>query len=715
MLKRLILLCVCILCGGMLGEASAQTPVDDLVERIEKGASKKFIFEITDAESEEDFFELSSKRGKIIVEGNNWVSIAVGLNWYLKYYAGVQVTRDNPTPQLNYLPKVESKVRLSTDLLLRYYLDVQSASHASAYWSAQRWQQEIDYMALHGVNMPLVTTGVSEVYRSMLRKLGYNTAEVQSFLPHPAYEGWWLDGKIEGWGAPVSEDFTAARAEVGRFAVDEMRKWGIEPVLMGYNGMMPSDSTGVQTQWNGITSPKVYNPTSKEFAEYAKVYYEELEKVYGKARYYLVNPIKLTESGNVPNSREEGEAIFASIKNAVPTATWVVGVEDANPTTELIDYIPRGELIVVDRNIDRLPEWGDKTSRLARKEGFVGQRWIYAAKVDYDGRGDMYGNISRIVGGYYVARESGADFSMVGVGVANDGVRGNDILFEVMYELPWSGEKLNVVEWTNRYVEARYGTESVRLKEAWRILLNTLYSPKYTSEQRGASQSVFAARPALIVPRVSTEGTTDIYYDGEKLKEALRIMLSAASEVQNRENFEADLVDVAMAVLSNYGKETLEKIRDAFNKAEREELKTLTNNFLDAMLLADNLLNSHPQTMVGNYIEEAMKVGGNPWQRDWLRYGARTMISSWGSEVVANDWEMHDKTHRLYGGVMADLYAKRWARFFNYIEEKEKLPQGETYYDIERNWAEGKNPYPVEPLFDAALVAREVLELENNN
>lgn len=707
---RVLMCCVCVMCSVAVSGVLAQSPVEGLVERIEKGASKKFLFEISDAESPEDFFTLSTKRGKILIEGNNWISVAVGLNWYLKYYAGVQVTRENPTPQLNYLPKVEKEVRYSTELLLRYYLDAPSASHSSAYWNEKRWQQEIDYMALHGINMPLITTGLSEVWRATLQKAGYSIEDIQRFLPHPAYEGWWLEGKIEGWGGPVSSDFTASRAKVGAYAVSECREWGMEPVLMGYNGLLPSDTTQQRAYWKGISRPMVLNPTSESYRKIAELYYKELTRVYGEANYYLVNPLEDAITLQKPQTREEGEAIYASIQNAVQGASWVVGAWEDSPTDELIDYIPRGGVVVLDKWCDALPQWGDKSSRLARRNGFLGHSWIYSAKIDFEGRGSMYGNISRIVGGYYLACESGASFSMVGVGTTNDGVRGNDILFELLFELPWREDQITTSEWVDGYAEARYGVSSAKLKEAWRKLSSTLYSPGYSSERRGATQSVFAARPALVVPRVTSDGTTKVFYDTEELKDALRLMVNASGEVNNRANFESDVVEVALAVLSNYGYEILAKITDAFNSADREELKTLTNNFLYAMLLADNLLNSQPQSMVGNYIEEAMSVGRNPWQRDWLRYGARTMISSWGSEVVANDEEMHDSAFRMYSGVMADLYAKRWARFFNYIEENEVLPIGETYYDIERDWAADKTAYETKASSDAVMLAREILD-----
>ena len=35
-----------------------------------------------------------------------------------------------------------------------------TASYSSAFWDWRRWEREIDWMALHGVNLPLAFTGV---------------------------------------------------------------------------------------------------------------------------------------------------------------------------------------------------------------------------------------------------------------------------------------------------------------------------------------------------------------------------------------------------------------------------------------------------------------------------------------------------------------------------------------------------------------------------
>lgn len=85
-------------------------PVNGLLERIDKGASKKFVIELN--KGTDDFFELDQKGSKVVVRGNNYVNIATGINWYLKYYAGIQLSWNGMQASLpQVLPAVPQKER----------------------------------------------------------------------------------------------------------------------------------------------------------------------------------------------------------------------------------------------------------------------------------------------------------------------------------------------------------------------------------------------------------------------------------------------------------------------------------------------------------------------------------------------------------------------------------------------------------------------------
>ena len=115
MMKKLISLFLFLSCVVSL----FANPINGLLERIDKGASKKFI--IQQQKSSVDFFELDQKGDKVVVRGNNYVSIATGINWYLKYHAGIHLSWNGMKADLpEILPAVTQTERHETNLPYRY-------------------------------------------------------------------------------------------------------------------------------------------------------------------------------------------------------------------------------------------------------------------------------------------------------------------------------------------------------------------------------------------------------------------------------------------------------------------------------------------------------------------------------------------------------------------------------------------------------------------
>ena len=147
-------------------------PIDALLDRIDSGLSQKLIVEITPAPN--DFFEISQSGDKPKIVANNKVSAAAGVHWYLKYHAGVQLCWERPVAAMPpVLPPVAMTERRTANVPVRYYLNYCTFSYSMPFWNEARWQQEVDWMALHGVNMPLMLVGSAAVWRTTLRDIGY--------------------------------------------------------------------------------------------------------------------------------------------------------------------------------------------------------------------------------------------------------------------------------------------------------------------------------------------------------------------------------------------------------------------------------------------------------------------------------------------------------------------------------------------------------------
>lgn len=702
---------------GLLGPVFAAgrglNPVAALVERIQPGQSSRFVFELDEQQSPTDFFELGSRGGKVLIKGNNYLSIAAGLNWYLKYYAGVQIAWNNPRPRLSNIrfPKPKQRERHTTDMLVRYYMNYCTFSYSAPFWDWERWEQEIDWMALHGVNMPLSLTGAATVWRNTLLELGVGKEQIDRFIAGPAHQAWWLMNNIEAWGGPNPEEWYERQARLERRIVERCREWGMEPVFAGYGGMVPSDTTVwrqlglTQVQepglWCGYRRPAFLQPTDPVFPKIADTYYKNLKALYGEeARYFAVDPFHEGGSTAGVDLPAAGTAIYEAMKRADPGAVWVVQGWQSCPHPEMIRDLPGGDLLVLDLFSESRPMWGgDLRSPWRRAEGYGRHDWVYCMLLNFGGNVGMYGKMQRVIDSYYLAREmqqadSACARYLKGIGAVPEGIENNPAMFELLYELPWRPERFDRTAWVETFAEARYGHTLPQVAEAWRILAGTVYDPPYESLQEGTTESVFCARPALRVERVSGWGSSELTYEAGETQRALGLLLEVAERFRGCNNFEYDLVDVARQALADRGNVLLKRIEAAFDRSDRTAFKQLSDQFLSLILLQDDLLRSRKEFMTGPWIEAAMRWGGRrPEEQDFYRRNARTLITTWGNRYAANVGGLHDYAHREWAGLLRDLYYPRWKTFFDAIIRGDLPPA--DYYPMEAEWAAGVQPYPI--------------------
>ena len=438
--------------------SQAGTPISGLLDRIDTNASRKFVIEYI--KSDTDFFELDQKGKKVVIRGNNHVSIATGIHWYLKYYVGIHLTWNNMHVKLpDVLPSVTKKERHETTLRHRYYLNYCTHSYSMAFWDWERWQQEIDWMALHGINLPLAITGTASVWQNVLTRLGYSTDEVNNFVAGPAFQAWWLMNNLEAWGGPNTSNWYEKQEELQKKILKRMREFGIEPVLPGYSGMVPNNAKeklGLNVAepglWCGYRRPAILQPTDRQFQHIADLYYEELTKLYGKANYYSMDPFH--EGGSVTgvDLNAAGKAIHAAMKRVNPKAVWVAQAWQQCPYEEMIANLPAGDLIVLDLYSESRPQWGDPSSTWYRKNGFGAHDWLYCMLLNYGGNVGLHGKMTHVINEFYKARNSRFGQTLKGVGLTMEGIENNPVMYELLCELPWRTSPFTGNEWLKDYI-----------------------------------------------------------------------------------------------------------------------------------------------------------------------------------------------------------------------------------------------------------------------
>lgn len=711
---------LCLISLFLLGVTLYASPITGLLERIDKGASRRFVIERL--RGEKDFFELDQKGNKVVVRGNNYVSIATGINWYLKYYAGINLSWNGMQADLpEVLPPVLKKERHETDLKLRYDFNYCTFSYSMAFWDWKRWEQEIDWMALHGINLPLAMVGTDVVWKNVLEELGYTREEINAFIAGPGFQAWWLMNNLEGWGGPNPDSWYERQEELQKRILKRMREYGIEPVLPGYSGMVPhnaKDRLGLNVadpgRWNGYPRPAFLQPTDPQFERIAALYYREMTRLYGKASYYSMDPFH--EGGNTSGVDLEaaGKAIWKAMKQANPRAAWVVQAWGANPRPQMIRNLPAGDMVVLDLFSESRPQWGDPASSWYRKEGFGQHDWLFCMLLNYGGNVGLHGKMAHLIEEFYKAKDSSFGKTLKGVGMTMEGIENNPVMYELLCELPWREQRFSKDEWLEGYLKARYGKSDSQVSQAWMLLSNTIYNCPAASTQQGTHESILCARPSWKAYQVSSWSEMSDYYDPADVIRAAGMMVDAAERFRGNNNFEYDLVDIVRQAVAEKGRLMYRVLVDAYKAGDRELFKLSSDRFLRLILMQDRLLATRPEFKVGRWLESARNLGSTEEEKDWYEWNARVQITTWGNRVAADDGGLHDYAHREWNGLLRDFYYLRWK---TWLDEQLKSfeggqPKAIDFYALEEPWTLKHNSYASEaegnPVDIACEIYREI-------
>ncbi len=666
--------------------ASAETvnpqAVTDLLDRVTKAADKFVtVLDETLATGGEEVFVITSQDGKPCIKGSNISAITTGIGWYLNHNAHVNLAWNNLTADLSgmSLPVPAGEEKHTCTAPYRYYLNYCTFSYSMSTWTWERWQQEIDWMALHGINMPLQIVGLDVLWRKLLMNhYGYSKDEANNFIAGPCFQAWWGMNNLEGWGGPNPDWWYTRQEQLCKKILDRERELGMQPVLPGYAGMVPSDFTtktgnasNNQGNWCNFLRPYILDPNSAAFADVSEKYYAELKSLMGVSEYYSIDPFHEganTDGIDVPAAYEK---LAAELAKANADGKWVIQFwQWSGAQYNVLGRVQKGKLIVLDLYSDAHTHFGDYQDHDA----------IYCMIPNFGGRTGFFGRLSKIMEQYFV--EKGNHSNVKGVGATPEAIEQVPVLYDALYELPWRDAAPNPAEWTKDYSHARYGVESSDAEAAWeKLRTSSLACP---DALQGPMEAVVCGRPWWNVGSVSTWGGTGIFYDTQDVKQAAHLLLSSGL---NGNNYDYDLVDITRQALTDYSKSLLAGVDAARGDMTSTAYQTRRDAFLRLILDIDELLNTNENFMLGRWTQMARGIadevsGTGEDDKDWLELdNARTLITTWGAEAQAQGGGLKDYSYREWGGMMKDFYYARWKKFFD-------DPSGShNWFQMEWAWA----------------------------
>lgn len=685
-------------------------PISGLLHRIlpAEGDAEKFTWKLTGGDAERltsgkltsgdaQQFTLSCDGRRVQVSGSDYIAIATGINWYLQHYAGIDISWNAPTAALPAaLPACAAETHTAS-VPWRYYLNFCTFSYSMAFWDWERWQQELDWMALHGVNMPLAITGMECVWRRVLEDYGYaRLDDVNAFVCGSAYYGWFFMNNLTAWGGPQPKQWYAQQHDLACRIFRRMKEYGMRPVVPGYVGMIPKDFlaradarkvAGWQAAdivdggiWCSFTRPAFVDNTAR-LKEFAARYYAAFNHLYGRlcpTHFYAIDPF---HEGGVPAGVANAPASVASMWQALtdydPEAVWVAQHWQNNPMPMLTQALPRGRLIILDLHGDSS---GDTacSGHHTTAEGEP-HDWVWGQVSNFGGNIGLFGRMDRLIDCFYAARNQRADNHLVGIGALPEGIENNAMLYDLLYALPWTATDYTRSSWLADYVGMRYGVTPsdeayAPLLSAWKRLGAGIYNCP-NDNQQGTTESVFLMRPSLTAGTVSSWAYSTWYWDAADLRAALAEMLSVSDALVRRaqthpryacslNNYRYDLVDLCRQAIADYGKLLLDQIRTAADNRETAATASLTSRFLNLILDQDRLLGTRSELRLGRWTEAARKRGKTDAQRALYERNARMLLTTWGDRAQSEQGRLRDYANREWQGLLTSYYYPRWRAFF---------------------------------------------------
>ena len=159
------------------------------------------------------------------------------------------------------LPALKERIRVVSPYRQRAYLNYCTLGYTAAWWDWNRWEREIDFMALNGINMPLAVTGIEGAWYHALLRLGMTDQQAREFLVGPAYQAWQWMQNIERYGGPLPKSWIDSHVRLGRQILDRERALGMTPIQQGFSGavprrlkeMFPAAAMKQQPMWCGVS------------------------------------------------------------------------------------------------------------------------------------------------------------------------------------------------------------------------------------------------------------------------------------------------------------------------------------------------------------------------------------------------------------------------------------------------------------------------------
>ena len=584
-----------------------------------------------------------------------------------------------------------------------YYFNTVTYGYTMPYWDWTRWEKEIDWMALHGMDMPLALVANEAISARVWKRLGLTDKEIADYFVGPAHFPWMRMGNISGIDGPLPLEWHDGQIALQHKILDRMKSLGMKPICPGFAGFLPKamkrifpDIELIETSWcDGAFHNWMLSPQNQLFTRIGQMFIEEWEKEFGKNDYYLVDSFNEMDIPFPPKGTEErytlladyGEKVYSSIKSGNPDAVWVMQgwmfgyqrhIWDYETLQSLVSKVPDNKMLLLDLAVDYNRCFWKTEVNWEFYKGMFGKEWVYSVIPNMGGKSGLTGKLEVYANGHLDALNSKNRGNLAGYGTAPEGLENNEVIYELICDAGWHTNRIDVTEWLHDYSLCRYGKVTDEIMSFWKGLQESVYG-SFTDHPRYNWQF----RPGT-VRRGSIKANEAFYQSIETLCQAIPTMKESPL-------FEVDMIEMTVQYLGGKIEALIQTIELAYQHGDMEKASALETEFEALMIGADRLLCSHPNLRLENWLNYAHNWGSTQELKNYYEKNARRIVTIWGPPV-------DDYSARIWSGLLRDYYLPRWKNYFEakrtgkafnqteweriWVEEKQGVSEGKPYDNV---------------------------------
>lgn len=631
-----------------------------------------------------DTYRYYTRGGQLVIEASSGVAACRGFYDYVKEkQAGIASWSGN---RFSRPADVATPGRQVTSPYRDHqYMNVVTYGYTCPYWDEARWDQEIDWMALHGIDMPLVLIGAEQVYREVFVDMGLSEQEIDAWEVGPAHLPWFRMGNLSGnsFDGPLGREWNIRQEALCKYVLQRMRALGMKPICPAFGGFVPEaftqhyPGTADLTGWNWV--PKEHrnyrlSPGSAAFVEVGRRFIKKWEEKYGPCRYYLSDSFNEMEiPSDLDLLTQYGDSIYKTIRegSSHPEAVWVTqgwtfvfqqnawGKEKFDALTS---HLPDHRFMVLYMS----PEYGGYGNKTWETyDSFNHKDWCYTLLPNMGGKNTMTGKLDDYAKHFPETLQGSAlKGSLTGYGMTPEGVENNEMLYELITDVGWLEQgTIDLEKWLPRYAHCRYGHYSEEVQWYFEALHRSVYNyftdhPRYGWQVGGN-----------LTGRGSARQSQD-FYDG------VRALLSnpdkALMEQQMTPLLKADLIEASALYAAGMVEQLNLHIGQAIEEGRTALADTLIDTLDRLMLDLDAVLSLHPLYNLSLWEEKAMKMASDEATRHRNAVNARRIVTVWYGDH-RYDEPVQDYSARLWAGLVRDYYRPRLVQTWRARRSGEKF------------------------------------------